>query len=711
MYQKLPFQPGIHKDDSPLEAKGYWVDADKIRFVAGNPETIYGWERASSSTLLGICRGAFTWADNSRNPFACFGTHLRLYAMDVDGNVYDITPVVSRAQAASISFTTTMSNSMVTAAWTGHGLAADQKFTFDAASPVAVGGVTIDGTFTVATVVDANTITFSAAQAAASSAGPTAVTLNTRIYLPPGQTDGLGGLGYGTGGYGTGGYGGSASGYTLYPRTWSLSQWGQNLIANPRGGGMYEWAPNVSASELVSNGTFTGSATGWTLGAGIAYSANAITYTASSGAATQSVTTLPGAWHEFTMDVAAWSTGSIQAVYNGSNIISAITASGTYRGTFFSGAGGTATLSISGTNATATVDNVSLKVLAAANIISNAPTQVTCSFVTAERILVACGCPDSNGNFDALRLRWTTTQNNQTWTQVATNLAGSYTLSNGARIVRGISGNRENLILTDTAAYAMRYVPDPNVVYSFPELGSGCGLIGPNALTQVAGRFFWMSPAAEFYAYDGSYPQPLQCSVKRDVKDNLAWVQQDKVFAFPVAARNEVWWLYPDSRDGNECSRYVIYNFVENHWSVGTFDRTAWADAGAYQYPLAVDDDGRVWFQEKGFTEDGAARSWSVTSAFVDFRDGDSHARLVGIQPDADDLQGGYGITVTTRIHNGDGVTSRTFGPYDVTTATGKVSARANGQEAALKFAGTAAPAFWRLGAVRVDLEDTGRRR
>lgn len=708
-YQKLPFQPGIHKDDSPLEAKGYWVDAEKIRFVAGKPETIYGWERASSSTLLGLCRGAFTWADNGRNPFAAFGTHLRAYAMDVDGNITDITPATSRASAVSISFTTTASTT-VTADWTGHNLVVDQKFTLDTASPATVGGVTIAGTFVVLTAPTANQITYTAAQTG-SAAGPTAVTVNTTVFLAPGQIDGLGGLGYGTGGYGTGGYGGSASGYTLYPRTWSLSNWGQNLIANPRGGGLYEWAPYVSGTELITNGTFTGSASGWTLGAGWAYGANAIAATAASTSAQQNITTVAGAWHLASIDTGGWSTGSIQVLFNGTALTSAITTNTTTRAVFYGGAGGLHTFQITGTNATITADNVSVTVLPYLTAITNAPTQVTCSFVTAERILVACGCPDSNGNFDALRVRWTDTQNNQTWTQAATNLAGSYTLSNGARIVRGVPGNRENLILTDTAVYAMRYVPDPNVVYSFPELGTGCGLIGPNAVAQVAGRFFWMSPAGEFYAYDGSYPRPLQCTVKRDVKDNLAWVQQDKVYAFPVAARNEVWWLYPDSREGNECSRYVIYNFVEDHWSVGTFDRTAWADSGAYQYPLAVDDDGRIWFQEKGFTEDGAARTWSVTSAYVDIGDGDGHMRIVGIQPDADDLQGGYNITITTRIHNGDGITSRSFGPYGVTAATGKVSARGNGQEASLRFGGTAAPAFWRLGAVRLDLEATGRRR
>ena len=105
-YQKLPFHPGIYKDDSSLEAKGYWLDANKIRFVRGLPETIYGWEKASNSALLGLCREEMTWPDNGRTPYAAFGTHLRLYAMDVDGNVTDITPVASREASLSISFIT-----------------------------------------------------------------------------------------------------------------------------------------------------------------------------------------------------------------------------------------------------------------------------------------------------------------------------------------------------------------------------------------------------------------------------------------------------------------------------------------------------------------------------------------------------------------------------------------------------------------------------
>lgn len=711
-YSKVPFQAGIYKDDSPLEAKGYWIDADKIRFVRGLPETIYGWERASTSTLLGISRGSLTWADNGRNPYAAFGTNLRAYAMDVDGNVTDITPASSRTDAVSVSLTTTITSAVVTAAWTSHGLSQDQKFTFENSSVSAVGGVTVNGTYVVLSVVDSNTITYTAAQVATSNAGPTACTVRATVYLAPGQSDGLGGLGFGVGGFGSGSFGASSSGYTLYPRTWSFAPWGQNLIGCPRGGAIYEWAPNTSNTELINDTTL---ATGWTAGEGWAISGGTATATATTGIGTLTTTVVApiGAWCllQFDMTRAA---GSLSTSCGGTSINSGLTNTSSHIwGTFFSGGGGSETLTFTPTTTfSGTVANPSLKVLTSFNPILNAPTAATCIFTTAERILAACGCADVNNNFDGMRVRWTDQQNNQTWTAAPANLAGSYTLTNGSRIVRGMPGNRENVILTDKALYAMRYVPDPNVVYSFTEIADGCGLIGPNALCQLAGRFFWMSPAGQFFAYDGSFPQPLQCTLQRDVHDNLAFSQQDKVYAFPVAARGEVWWLYPDSRDGTECSRYVIYNVLEQNWSCGTFNRTSWVDAGIFQYPLAIDTSGQIWFHEKGLTQDGGPRSWSIASAYFDLGDGDTHMRLMGIQPDAASLMGGYAIQVDTRIHSSSGgITSRTFGPYSVTSATGEISARANGQEAKVTFSGNGAPTFWRLGAVRFDLYPTGRKR
>ena len=716
---KIPFKPGVYKDDSPLEAKGYWIDLDKCRFVRGKVETIYGQEYASTSTLLGVARGGIAYADNSRNPYAAFGTHLRLYAMDVDGNITDVTPVTSRTQGVSMRFTTISAASTVSLIYTAHGMAADQKFTLDAASPTTVGGVVLDGTYVVTASADADNLTYVAASAATSSAGPTASTVNISVFLSPGQADGLGGLGYGTGGYGSGGYGGSSSGYTLYPRTWALSNWGQNLIANPRGGGIYEWAPNTTNSELVTNGTFTGGATAFALGAGFAYGTNNIVATAASSSVTQSVSTPVAAHLLVGVDMSSWTTGAVTVSYNNTTAIASFASNNTWRGTVFSSGGGAHTLSITGTNLSATFDNLTVKVLTTADAILNAPTAVTCSFVTSERILVACGCADTNANFDALRVRWTDTQNNQTWTAAATNLAGAYTLTNGSHIVRGVPGNRENIILTDTAVYAMRFNPDPAIVYSFPEIGSGCGLIGPNAVAQVGGIFYWMDPSCGFWAYGGAYPEPLRCTLGRDVTDNMAFVQKDKVYAFPVtqSGRMELWWLYPDGRDGTECSRYVSYAITESQeigypvWFNGTFDRTTWVNSGIFQYPLAVSSGGRVFFQEKGFSDNGGARTWSATSGYFDLSDDGKQMRYKSIQPDVEDQQGGYSITINTKIRNGSGILTRAFGPYSVLSTSGAVDVRANGEESQLVFGGTASPAFFRMGAFRHEIEPSGRTR
>jgi hypothetical protein len=707
-YTELAFSPGVYKDDSPLDAEGFFIDSDKIRFVRGKAQTIGGWERATTSTITGLCRGAWTWADTSRRPYAAFGTHLRLHAMDSDGALYDITPIVARGELGN-PFSTTNASPTVTVSHTAHGLSLDQKVKFTNAS--AVGGITVTGEYTVAAVIDANSYTITHASPASSTAGPDGgAVVDYEYFLAPGQQDGLGGLGYGTGGYGSGTYGSPAVGYTLYPRSWSIDNWGQNLVANPRGQGIFEWAPNTTQVELLTNGGFS-AASGWTIGSGWSIGAGVMTASVANGVLEQPFVASRGAWHILDVDVVTATAGSVRPYWGSTPIGSSINTAGTYKRVFFCGGGGTQSLKFIGANFTGSLDNISLQVLTTAHKIEGAPTAVTSMFITSERIMVACGCPDFNQNFDPLRVAWSDQENNQIWTADPSNLAGSWTLSQGTRIVRGVAGRGENLIFTDTGVYAMRYVPDPNIVYRFDLIGTGCGLIGPNAVVQVSGVFFWLTPGGEFYMYDGGAPRPLQSIVRRYVAENLAWVQQDKVYAFAIAAWGEIWWLYPDNRDGNECSRYVSYNYLGDTWVVGTFDRTAFADAGVFQFPLATDSAGRVWFHEKDYADDGNPRAWSLSTAYFDIGDGDTHMHVLGAYPDAEDLQGGYKITINTKHKNQRGEFARHFGPYNVTNATGKVSIRAVGQHAQVTWSGFDAPSFFRMGAFRLDMKPSGRKR
>lgn len=558
----------------------------------GLPETVYGWERASAGALLGLCRGAFTYADNDRNPYAAFGTHLRLYAMDIDGNLADITPRVAGPDTAVLKFASTAGDAKVTVTNYLHGFVPDQMFSLSTVTIGSIGGASLVGRFVVDQVLAADSFTFAAASAATSTAGPAGSTVQIGTFLAPGQVDGLGGLGYGTGGYGSGGYGGGSSALTLYPRTWSLAPWGEDLLSNPRGQGIYESAPGDA----------------------------------------------------FALPVA------------------------------------------------------------------NAPTQVGSIFVTAERILVACGS-NLDGNFDALQIDWSDAEDNTDWTPTATNLAGGYTLADGGRIVRGLPGVGENVIWTEDKLWSMRYNADPLRVYDFTEKGAGCGLIGPNAAVQVNGVWYWMTPAGAFMAYGGAAPAVLPCTLARDVKDNLAFVQQDKVYASRVVGKNyaEVWWFYPDIRDGNECSRYVIYDTIAGTWSCGRFDRTAYVDASQFQYPLAADTAGRIWFHEKGFTADGGPRSWSLMGAWRTVEGG--QIIVNGIRPDADDVQGGYFIRMSGKNRDARGIFTREFGTRSMTAAVGQKSIRAQAEQIAVTFSGNAAPTFWRLGNTMFDVTISGRKR
>ncbi len=705
----IAFEPGVRKDDSPLDAQGYYIDANKIRFVNGLPETIYGWEKVTATPLTGMCRGILTWQDRTRNAWAAFGTHLRLYAMDLDGTVTDITPAISHS-LSSLNLTTTAASAVVTATGWAHGLVAGQMFALFNPSTPLIDGVTIAGPYVVGEVLSATSLTFAAAQTAGAGAGPIALMADVTVHLAPGQEDGLAGLGFGTGGYGVGGYGGGASAFDVFPRTWSFDQWGQNLLASPRGEGLYEWAPHTAAAELVTNGsfsTFAGwlAAAGWSAGAGFAaYTANG-----SAAALEQSIATETGAWHLLSLNVTVLA-GTLTPIVAGVTVGAGITATGNYRLPFFAG-GGDQTLRIfKDAAAGGVVRDVSAQVLTTAQRVTGAPTAIGSMFVTAERIVVACGS-NLDGAFDPLQVDWSDAEDNQHWTPSSVNLAGGATLPSGGRIVRGMAGARENAIWTTEALWVMRYSGNPNSVYDFIEMGRGCGLIGPNAAAQISGVWYWMTPAGAFYAYGGAAPQMLNCTLSRDVKDHLAWVQGDKVYASRVIGKNyaEVWWFYPDSRDGNECSRYVVYDTLGRTWSCGTFDRTGYGDATVYQFPISVDAGGAVWFHEKDFTADGGPRSWSITSAFNQRPDG--QIVINGVRPDHDDLQGGYTLTFRSKIRNVRGASSRTYPAVGMTSATGEVSVRIKGEQVGFTVAGNAAPTFWRQGALEMDIVASTARR
>ena len=725
MLQEIPFDVGVYLDDSALAAKGKYVGANQIRFVRGKAQTRYGNEKFSTTALTGIARGIHAWANNTRTPYLAVGTHLRLYALDQNGLVFDITPVASYGTLSN-PFTTN-STTTITVAATAHGLT-DQTLVRWPFQTAAINGATVTTTTRYPiTLIDSNTFSFVADTTATSTGAATTGMTDYEFGLNAGNQDGLAGAGFGTGGYGSGTYGGSNSGLTLYPRSWSFAFWGQNLVANPRGQAIFEWAPNVTNSELVSNPTFAAlgnwsANAGWSVGGGVAQGS------ATSATLTQTVSGFQtGAWHLLRFWTTAIS-GTFQAVVGGVTI-QASASTGHFNQPFFNGGSTTNQVTILPTNFTGNLTRVSVQVLTTAQRIlqqgptgpiPSSPANATSVFSTSERILVACGGINSRtGLQDPLWVGWTDQQNNQLWTAGASNLAGGYPLTSGTRIVRGLSGNGENLIWTDTCLYAMRYVPSPDVVYDFVEIGQGCGLLGPNAAVVINGIAYWKSPSGQDYYYNGGVPTPISSNtMRRDFNDNLAWVQQDKVYSATIGAWNEVQHIYPDLRDGlggtggTECSRYNKYNFVDDCWDPGLTTFTCWLDQGVFQYPISVDTNGFVRYCEKGNSVDGGPFSWYIQSGKIVDGKGAKSILMNGMELDAASLQGGYQINVLATNKDIRGVHTKNFGPFNAAGMSGDTSSRVKGRFLQITWSSTvSAPTFWRAGADLFDLIPGGETR
>jgi hypothetical protein len=156
------------------------------------------------------------------------------------------------------SFATTNLSFTVTVTLAAHGLVVGSRVNFPIAT--TVGGVTILGTYVVASVPTAGTFTIvSSVRATATIAGAMNGGNAQLLYYitlgPPATGTGYGVGGYGVGGYGSGSVGGSQIGTAITTTDWTLDNWGEIVLAAPFGGGIYYWQPNSGFETAVFIGS------------------------------------------------------------------------------------------------------------------------------------------------------------------------------------------------------------------------------------------------------------------------------------------------------------------------------------------------------------------------------------------------------------------------------------------------------------------------
>lgn len=145
------------------------------------------------------------------------------------------------------SFSTTAASAVVNVTLPNSNLTVGDNFTFPI--PTTGGGVTIAGTFAVQAGLSANIFSIgvdiqASATATFSMNGGNAQILYYINIGPPAVGVGYGLGPYGDGGFGTGNTPASQTGNPITATNWSTDNWGELLLACPRGGGIYYWAPN-----------------------------------------------------------------------------------------------------------------------------------------------------------------------------------------------------------------------------------------------------------------------------------------------------------------------------------------------------------------------------------------------------------------------------------------------------------------------------------
>ena len=233
----LVIAPGIVKDYTDYASEGRWVDGNLVRFRGSYPEKIGGWESETDYTLLGKGRSILLWRMLDQTDNIAIGTHSHLYLIQA-GTQYDITPLRATTNPmANNSFATVNTSTTVTVTDTAHGAVDGDYVVF---SGVAVfNNVTIAGEYLVGGATT-NTFTITAGTAAnATGAGGGAAAV-AEYLLPTGNENSTGGLSWGAGTYSRGGYGSAVTG-DVSLTVWSLSTWGEDLVATPTGGGIYTW--------------------------------------------------------------------------------------------------------------------------------------------------------------------------------------------------------------------------------------------------------------------------------------------------------------------------------------------------------------------------------------------------------------------------------------------------------------------------------------
>jgi hypothetical protein len=627
---KFNFKSGINKESTNYSAEGGWVDGNLVRFRKGLVEKIGGWKKLSSNYFLGIARALHSWISLSGTRYLGIGTTVKYYVEE--GGVYsDITPLRSTTSAGDVVFGATNGSSTITVTDSAHGAENNDFVTFSGAATLGglVTAAVLNQEYQISLVTTANAYEITAKDtsgdtvtANSSDSGNGGGSIVGAYQINSGLDTYVKSTGWGVGTWGEGTFGSASAISSINQlRIWTHDNFGENLIVNVRGAGIYRWVEN--------NGV------------------------------------------------------------------------------------GVRALAISGISGQSQVPTVGLQVITS----------------ETDRHLIVLGAdPLSGGSrtgaIDPMLVAFSDSENELEFEAKTTNSAGSIRLSSGSLIIGGIKSRQEILIWTDTSLYSMNFIGPP-LIFALNLINEGAGLVSPKGSVNAPNGVYFASKSG-FYFYNGSVNR-LPCSVQEYVFNDLDLGQAFKCFMSLNAEFGEVWFFYPSIEDDTgEISRYVIYNYEENSWSIGSLVRYSWIDAGIEDTPIASGQASSVnylYSHESGYNNDSSSMdNVFIESADIDVGDGDSFAFLKKVIPDIDFVNdagtsqnGAVNFVLKRRDFPNQSLS--TDSTLKLTSTTTYQSLRTRARQVVVRFEsdddnddGDRLNYKWKLGSTRMDIQQSGRR-
>jgi len=728
------FLPGIDKQDTTAGAENRWVDSDNVRFRYGLPEKVGGWSSLISDTITGVARKLHAFVDLDGNRYVAIGTD-KFLLIYFEGELHDVTPLMTTLGSTTIA-TTNASPVCTLTTSTSHGREPGDIVLLDNVTLPGGTGFSAsdfeDKLFQVTSVPSPTTLTITQTSNATATVA-TGGSIDLKRYERVGPAAQSYGYGWGISQWDgsvsgaatstlngallndSNGTGGSGTSITLAATT-NFSSAGRILVEEELISYTGVSSPNLTTITRGADGTSTAAHADGTA------VVDATNYSDWGEAVLASEVTLePGLW----------------SLDNFGQVLIATIANGK---TFTWNAGAATPLQTRASTATSGFSTANNPTATRLTLVSPT-TRHLCHFGTETTI-------GTTTTQDDMFIRFSDQEDINDYTATAINSAGDFRLQDGTKIVGAIKAKETILVFTDNALYTMKFVGAP-FTFGFEQVGTNCGLIGKNAVVEIDGAAFWLSPNG-FFMFDGTV-KSLPCSVEDFVFDDFDTTKGQQVAAGINNLYTEVVWYYP-SQGSSYNDKYVVFNYGEamkgGVWYTGTEARTSWIDAIVYPkpfatkydssssgtFPVIIGEDGlgqtKFFEHEVGTDQVNEDGSTTAVTSFIKSYDIDLEQRQrnrqgqqVGLKlagdvflavrrfvPDFKTLDGNAKISMAVKRYPQQSDTTTTLSPFTIDSSTDKKDTRARGRFVNFKIENDASGESWRFGTFRLDVQPDGRR-